>query len=283
METSGNPDEGQAAAPEITETGAPVADETQGQEQFLEGSNLDPRKLDPALQPIFKQMQGAYTKRMQALSEIRDKAAVVDRFYSDPQFAQQTLQQWAYQNGYQLTPAGGPQQQAQQGNAPSFLVDAFKSNLPQELQWLADPLAKAMGTSMQGMLAPLAQQQQQAQQASREAEWDKSANELAGVAPGWEEHEDTMGQIFDFMQSSSQYHPVFGSKLQMLYDLATAKSASLKQATQRVAQAGKNRVTSGRPVATRPALENQIRSASSQDAWKLAVQHALEQHRRSGT
>ena len=268
---------------------SPVADTTQAQqaaeETFLDGDgNLDPRKLAPELQPIFKKMQGAYTKRMQAISEIREKASVVDRFYSDPQFAQQTLAQWAYQNGYQLTPANAAQMQQartqQQGNAPAFLVDAFKQNLQPELHWMAEPLANAMQASMQGMLQPAFQQQQAQVQQAREKDWDRSAEELAGVAPGWEEHEDTMGELFDFMRSPDQYHPVFGSKLQMLYDLATARAATLKQTQQRVAAAGKNRVSSSnRPAGNRPSIEQEISKASTKDAWAKAVQYALSQHK----
>jgi hypothetical protein len=279
------------AAPSASEeTGTqPTADATQGQpeETFLTGEeNLDPRKLDPALQPIFKRMQAVYTKRMQGVAEIRDKASVVDRFYNDPGFAQQTLQTWAQQNGYQLTRQGEKAQGGQSGpaaaDAPGYLVDAFKQNLAPELQWMAEPLAKAQWASMQGMLAPVFQQHQQRTVEQRQAEWDKHAAELSGVAPAWEEHEDTMGELFDFLSDKSALsHPKYGSKLQMLYDLATAKAASMKQATQRVANAGKNRVTSGRPSgsAGRPTIESEIAKASSQDAWKLAVKHALSQHK----
>jgi len=289
----GNPDDGQVAAP-VTDSAQPIADGTQGQQQaeetFLDGDgNLDPRKLDAALQPIFKRMQAAYTKRMQGVAEIREKAAVVDRFYNDANFAHQTLAQWATQNGYTLTPVGGGNQNQQQparqqggnGQAPAFLVEQFKANLQPELHWMAEPLANAMAASMQGMLAPVFQEQTQAQQKARESEWDKSATELANVAPGWEEHEDTMGELFDFMRSPNQYHPVYGSKLQMLYNLATANAASMKKTQQRVAQAGKNLPTStnrsGRP-ATGLGDPSKI---STQDAWKLAVQQALAQHKKT--
>lgn len=272
---------------------APPADATQDQqgtvpqqeETFVTGDeNLDPRKLDPALQPIFKRMQAAYTKRMQGVASIQEKAAVVDRFYNDPDFARQTLAQWAQQNGYQLTQANGqaqPQQRAQAGDVPAYLVEAFKNNLDPALHWMAEPQAKAMWASMQGILQPLFQQNEQQTQKARETEWQRTADELGQLAPGWEEHEDTMGELFDFMRSKDLVHPTFGSKLQMLYDLATAKAASLKQAQGRVAQAGRNRVSSSRGTQTRPNIEQDIRKASTQDAWKLAVKHAMEQHQKA--
>jgi len=266
---------------------AQAADATQGEETFLTGEeNLDPRKLPPEVQPIFKRMQAVYTKRMQNFAEIRDKASVVDRFYNDPGFAQQTLLGWAAQNGFQLVPVG---QQGQPGaqttngaqKAPSTLVEAVKSNLPQELQWMAEPLAAAQAQAMQQMLSPVLQQQTAQQQQARVAEWDRYADELRGVAPGWEEHEDVMSEIYDFFTGPQLHHPKYGSKLEMLYNLATAKAAAIKTATDRVNAAAKNRASSGRTgVPKSPTLDNQVASArTSQDAWEIAKQHALKQLR----
>lgn len=266
------------------------ADQTPSEEHFLTGEeNLDPRKLDPALQPIFKRMQGVYTKRMQDIAEIRDRAAEVDRFYNDQAFAQQAVLQWASQNGYTITPPGGQQQQQQpqQAEVPAYLIEAFKNNLAPELQWLAEPQAKAMWTAMQGMLQPVLSRQEEAAKLeqqrtmqARETEWQKHAETLAETAPGWEDHEDVMGELFDFLKGDELHHPTYGSKLQMLYDLATARAASLKQAQQRVANAGKNRVTSGRPVSRTGNVEEDVLKASTQDAWKLARQHALSQFKK---
>jgi hypothetical protein len=149
---------------------------------------------------------------------------------------------------------------------------------------MAEPQAAATWQVMQQMLQPVFQQQTQAQQQQRVQEWDKHAEQLAEVAPGWEEQEDLMSDIHDFMKSDSLYHPQFGSKLQMYYDLATARAASLKQATERVNGAAKNRVSSGRSGAARQPqdLTGRMQKASTQDAWKLAVQHALSQHNTNG-
>jgi hypothetical protein len=269
-------------------TEQPITDETQGQQEetFVTGDeNLDPRKLDPALQPIFKRLQASYTKKMQAASQIQEKASIVDRFYNDPTFAHQTLAQWAATNGFQLTRGGQAEQGQQQanGNVPAYLVEAFKKNLDPALHWMAEPQANAMWSAMQGMLNPVFQQQQQQTQRQKEQEWQKSADELGQLAPGWEEHEDVMGDLFDFLRSPELHHPKYGSKLQMLYDLATAKAASLKQAQGRVAQAGKNRVSSSRSNGARPNIETEMTKASPQDAWKLAVKHALAQHQKSSS
>lgn len=266
---------------------------TQGEDNsFLNGSDLDPRKLPPEIQPIFKRMQAVYTKKFQEYGSLKEKADVVDRFYGDQNFARQTLVGWAAQNGYQIVPLGanaqapqGAQQPTQGGGAqpPGQLVEAFKANLAPELQWMAEPMAAAMGQSMQTMLSPVFQQHQKVQQQQRYDEWERHADELRGVAPGWEEHEDVMGELFDFLKSDSLHHPKYGSKLEMLYNLATAKAAAIKQATDRVNSAAKNRVSSGRSGQTRsPSPESQIRAAkTNQDAWELAKQHALSQMQRS--
>lgn len=273
----GNPETGQAVAPEV-ETEAAQTDVTQGQEEhFLTGEeNLDPRKLDPSLQPIFKRMQGVYTKRMQEIAGVRERAEVVDRFYNDQAFAEQVLRQWAQQNGYQLSQANGQNAPAQEGPIPPYLVEAFKQNLAPELQWMAEPQAKAMWQALQGMLNPIMAQQQATSYQQRASEWDKHANDLANIAPGWEEREDAMGNIHDFMKSDALHHPVYGSKIKMLYDLATAQAASLKQAQQRVQSAKKNKVSSSQPSTRTSSVEDEILKANSQDAWEILKRRALE-------
>lgn len=262
-----------------------AAEQTQGQDDtFLQGSDLDPRKLPPELQPIFKRMQGVYTKRFQDLASLREKAEVVDRFYQDQDFAKETLIGWAAQNGFQLAPIGANGNQAapgttgqQQGKAPAELVAAFEQNLAPELKWMAEPMAAAMGQSLQQLLSPVLTQQQQVAQQQRVQEYEKYADELRGVAPGWEEHEDVMTDLHDFMRSGAMYHPKYGSKIEMLYNLATAKAAAMKQATDRVNSAAKNRVSSGRS-GTKPTDDlNGILKANKQDAWQIAVNAARAQ------
>ena len=268
------------------------ADATQGdakgdEDTFLKGSDLDPRKLPPELQPIFKRMQGVYTKKFQDFSTLRQKADVVDKFYADQNFARETLIGWAAQNGYQLTPINGAN--ASQGvtkaladpgaqGVPPQLVEAFKQELAPELQWMAPSQAAATWKVMQNLLAPVLKSQEQGQAQARQQEYEKYADELRSVAPGWEEHEDVMTELHDFLKSDQMFHPRYGSKIQMVYDLATKNGAALKQATDRVNAAAKNRVSSGRSGGTssRPSITDQIAKAkSSDDAFKLAAQHAL--------
>ena len=218
------------------ETTIPTPQQAQqgdGTPSFLAGATLDPTKLPPEIQPIFKKMQGAYTKKMQEAARWREQADIVDRFNNDRDFGFQTVAQWAARNGFSLAPVGAGQNQqprAQQGyqrpGAPDpNIVEAIKANLPPELQWMAEAQAPAIQQAVQQMLAPLAQQLTQSQQSATrqvmEREWDDLASQLSDVAPGWEEHEGEMSELLGFLQGSTMKHPKYGSKHQLLYNLVT--------------------------------------------------------------
>jgi hypothetical protein len=212
---------------------------------------------------------------------------MVDKFWNDRDFAQQTLVNWAAQNGYQLTPIGqagqgGPQRQApQQQDQGKQLAEGLKQNLAPELHWMADALAPALqgliGNQLNQALEPLVKHQQTANQQQRDQEYDRHAAELAQRVPHWEEHEETMSELYDYLTSPAQNHPKFGSKLQMLYDMATAKSASIAEATKRINGAAKNRTATARggvPSKVQPNIAKMDKDA----AWDFAVKQAKAQH-----
>jgi hypothetical protein len=67
------------------------------------GDNFDPSTLDEALQPAYKQMQGAWTRKTQELAEQRKQAESVtalinDLQSEDPQVKQNAVN-WLHQNG----------------------------------------------------------------------------------------------------------------------------------------------------------------------------------------
>ncbi len=256
------------------------------QDSFLTGATLDPTKLPPEIQPIFKKMQGAYTKKMQEAAEWRRQAEIVERFNNDRDFGFQTVAQWAARNGFSLAPVGagqGQQPQAQQqafqrpNQADPRLIETIKANLPPELQWMAEAQAPALQQAVQQMLAPLAQQLTQAQQHSTrqvmEREWDDLASQLSDVAPGWEEHESEMVELLDFLQGTQMKHPKYGSKHALLYNLVTGNAAATAQVTRRMQQAATNRPSSGMTTGrTTSNLADRIKNAkNSTEAFKLAA------------
>src|SRR3954454_9039405 len=86
-------------APDTESTSA--APETTEPEYFSE--NFDPSTLDEALQPAYKQMQGAFTQKTQALAEQRKQAESVQAAFNDlqsedPETSQGALN-WLTQTG----------------------------------------------------------------------------------------------------------------------------------------------------------------------------------------
>jgi hypothetical protein len=236
---------------------------------------FDPKQLAPELQVHWKKMQGAYTKKMQQAADWRQKADLVDRFNTDPNVRRQILQQYANE----LSQAATPQAQAPQANSstmPPEFVQAFKANLPPELQWMAEGQAKSFWQAQQIAMQPYLQAQQQQVTSTRATEWDELAQQLP---PGWEEHEDDMADVLTFLESPALRHPTFGSKLQLLYKLATGDAQATTNAIERMGAAVQNRVN-GRGGAGQRVEQNLtdriMKTRSIRDAVQIAGRAAME-------
>lgn len=84
----------------------------------------DPKDLPEELKGHFKQMQRAFTKKMQGIKENRSKVQAYDQFQADPLG---TIQRLAAQHGYQVTraEAAAMQKQAQQPWEPKSWDDVI--------------------------------------------------------------------------------------------------------------------------------------------------------------
>jgi len=238
---------------------------------------FDPKTLSPELQVQWKKMQGAYTKRMQQASGWREKADLVDRFNTDPAVRRQILQQYANELSQQSATAQPQAMPANSSTPPPEFVQAFKANLAPELQWMAEGQAKSFWQAQQLAMQPYLQQLQEQQVSTRASEWDSLAEQLP---PGWEEHEDEMADVLTFLESPALRHPVFGSKLQLLYRLATGEAAATSQAIERMGAAAQNRVNGRGGAGQR--VENNVtdrimKSRSIRDAVQIAGRAAIEQ------
>jgi hypothetical protein len=151
-------------------------------------------RANPELDQVFRKMQGAYTRKTQSIAKVRDAAQIVERFNSDPDFARQTILQRAQQLGLNVQQpgqqAGLPNGQAK--SMPSELVEAVKSNLSPELQWMAPALAASQWAGMQMALQPIQEQQAQTVRSTRDQEYEQAVEQLSERAPGWEAHEEDM-------------------------------------------------------------------------------------------
>lgn len=111
---------------------------------------FDPTTLSPDLVPAYKQMQKAFTKKMQEFSEGKQKAAYYDQFRKDPIGE---IQKMAAQMGYRLTraeAAGAANAATGTGNAPwqpntwEEVISRAKQEAKQELMREIDPMIGEM-------------------------------------------------------------------------------------------------------------------------------------------
>ena len=239
-------------------------------------SFIDPKDLPEELKPHWKRMHGAYTKKMQGFADASKKAELVDRFYGDPQFALQTIAQAAQQLGYTLTPPGQATPPPGQvlpvpatGAAPPELVQAIQAALDPSLHWMAPSLANAQWSANQVLRAKVDAQ-------TFDTEYERAAGELGESLPGWEQHEAEMEELYDFLATRQMYHPKFGNKLQLLYNLVTGNAAAVTEAARRMSTAAKSRTTTGHPArSTVPDYSERIQKARSpEEAFQLAAEQA---------
>ena len=227
-----------------------------------------------------KGMQRSYTKVLEKLrareAELNERAGKyenVDKFYSDKDFATQVVQTWAKENGYELQGGKGAGATVTSSDIPKRLLDAAESSLPPELKWMAPHLAKFQATAM----APLTKEKEQQAQKAREVEIDASLEELSQDNPGWEEHEDDLLELLEFMRSDNLSHKRFGSKPKLLLGLLTGNANAIKEATNRMRQAVKHKATTPAPGSGLSNIADRVRKAKdSRSAWEIAKQHVLK-------
>lgn len=255
----------------------------------------NPADLPPELRTIYGKMHKSYEKIVAKARGVTEKAALVDRFYSDPQFATETVQQWAAQQGFALTKREaaaaateamrGTQPPATRGaRVPDELVEAIAAELPPELQWLARPLAASNWKAHQATMGPVLETREREARDSRTQEYETLAEELSEAAPGWEEHEEDMAAILDFLTSKALRHKRWGSKLALLHTLATGQGTAVREATRRMGEAARSRTTTGQSGRTMApnVTERVLKARSTGDALQIAVEHAREQLRQAG-
>lgn len=275
----------------------PATDE----ESFGGDLNLDPESFSPENKEIFKRMQAGYTKKMQKFKGYEGHLRNMERFYNDRDFAEQTLKQWAQKNGYSIVPSqfannqpATPQQGDAQTNAlQAKLVQTLKSKLPSEAQWLADGQASAIFEVMKEVLGPVLSefqgfktQKEENEWKNLESEYETTEQEFAKKYPGWEAHEEDMSKMLAFLNDTKAYrHPQYGTKHELLFKLVTGNASAIKQVTDRVAQAGRNRVPSSAPGKKGgsgfASVQDEVAATTDKkDAFALAATKALQQMRR---
>lgn len=232
-----------------------------------------------------KGMQSSYTKalnklkeRETQLGELSGKYSNIDRFYTDNSFAKETVSNWAKQNGFQLLPAQQAQQAAaSQTPVPPAILQRVEASLPQELKWMAPHLAAAQWSSLSPILAASQQAMQQQTQKQRSEAIETTLSELSDSDPGWEEHEEEMVQLLDYLQSPELNHKVFGSKPKLLLSLLKGNTSAIKEATNRMRNAVKHKATTPSPGSGQSNLTDRVRKAGTdREAWDLLRKNLAE-------
>jgi hypothetical protein len=248
---------------------------------------IDPATLPPELQAHFKRMQGAFTRRMQQSRDAERKAAVVDRFYSDPAYARAVIAQIAPQLGLSFSSTGTPPSPGTPVASPTpassqDLSAQLAAELGPDLAFLAQPLGqvlqRVLAQQVHTAVAPLEHRTQAQHQAARKREEDQLMAALDASHPGWEdEYGDRMRALDDFLMSDDLTHATFGNKYELYLRLLNPDAARI-EAARGMQAAGRRRVGTGRPTGSRTNIMDVIRKTRDpEQKWQIAARWAAEQ------
>jgi len=289
---------------EAFDTGGEAKAEEETKAETVEEEDTDtPEELKPqeGLAPELEKhragMHRAFTKAREKISAREaqldaddERSQVVDKFFNDKQYSAQVVQDWAKQNGYQITRAGAvapatvPGTQTAQP-APQY-VELVRANLPEELQAFAPSIAQSTQALIQQMLAPMQAAQKQRDdnqtQVSQEARTEEVGTLMEGLdkdAPGWQEHEDEMMEMLDFFESSNLSHKRFGSKAKLLLNLVTGNAQATNDAAERMRSAARHKGVKPQASKGPNTIADRIAKAGSDDeVWDYAISDALDKY-----
>ena len=182
--------------------------------QDTEPTFFDPKTLPDELKPAYKQMQQAFTRKMQQLSGERNKAQFYDQFSADPIGNMQRL---ASQYGYQLTRAQAAEAVHQQGAG-----DLPPDWTPQSWQEVLSKAEERATQKIFGQLQPLLSEVKNQKRQSIE-------KQLEEIDPTWRQYESEMVQLI-------QEVPGLAAHPERLYRLAVPPEVIESRATQKAIQ-----------------------------------------------
>lgn len=233
--------QGTVAAP--TGTGQAATDAPAAEEPTF----FDPKTLDPALQPAYQQMRGAFTKKMQELGTFKEKVAAYDAFMADPVT---NLQNLAGQYGFRLTRAEAQAALQQQGGAPSEW-DPRSGADPPNWETVLSIAEKRAEERLLQKLGPVVQNVQNLQKQSVEAQLDS-------IDPEWRQYEPAMRTLL-------KENPALGNNIKRLYNLALLEegvyeSRALQAAQRRMQDSASAARVAGKSTTTSQPAPIQVKS-----------------------
>lgn len=170
---------------------------------------FDPNDVPDELQGAYKNMQAAFTRRMQGVRDSRQKVLAYDAFVSDPHGA---LRQMAQQYGYTLGQAGQtqPQSPADQSVNPEWQPNTWEEVIARAKQDAFDSVMEQM--------RPVLSEVQTLRKSHIESQLDSHM-------PDWREYEEQIEGVL-------QAHPSLASDPVALARLALPDEVVQSRATQ---------------------------------------------------
>lgn len=242
---------GQANAQPSPDTGqAPATPQAE------EPTFFDPSTLPPELMPGYKQMQAAFTKKMQGISAHKQKIEAYDQFMADPIGQMQAV---AKQYGYSLTRAEAAQAinqtqgQAPQDQEPQTWDDVYRIAEERAEQRIMEKLQPFLG-NVQKVTAQTIERQ------------------LSEIDPQWRTYEDDM-------RAKLQKHPTLVNDVAELYRLSVPEEVLTARATQAALTKFQSKAEQAKVSDTTKASQSapaapDITKLKSGDAFNAAVEIA---------
>lgn len=262
-----------APAPEGTTPAAPDTDQGQANAQGSSAQdgqaapaappaqpfdeNFDPKTLPPELQAGYKQMHGAFTKRMQAISQDRELLDQAKRFVADPITG---MQQMAQQYGYRLTRAEAAAELNRQ-NAPQPW-DPRSGEAPPDWETVLSAAETRAEQRLMQKFGPVIGNVQKLQAQNIESQLD-------GLDPQWRSYEDSM-------RDNLKAHPTLVNDVATLYRLSVPQEVIEARATQ-AALSRLNKTTHSARVSGTSTTRTTVPATREVKTFADAVEAAREQ------
>ena len=234
------------AAP-TSSSGQPAGQQTTTQQGTdADDAFFDPKDLDPSLMPAYKNMQKAFSKKMETIKASRQKIEAYDELSSNPA---QYIQRMAEQMGFQLTP-----------KQAAAAAQAAKDWQPQTWE---DVLQKATETAEQRLMEkfqPLIHEVTSMKKNSIEKLLDDSC-------PDWRQHEDDM-------MANLKKHPSLVNDPAALYRMSVPPDVLESRATQNALKKLQAKATASQVSGTSTTTKQQSQIPSGPMTFSQAVEAA---------
>jgi len=253
---------GQPEGSQTQQTTPPASADSGPAEGQAEDSFFDPKDIQdkPELMAAYKQMQGAFSKKMAGLAQDRRKIEAYDAFNADPI---STMQQFAQRLGYQLTPA----QAAQAAQA---------MEQQQQAEWEPESWNDVMAKATQQAKAEIFRDLQPFIGHIQQVQKSQIESHLDEAAPDWRQYETEMSALL-------KQHPSLAKDPVALYRLAVPPEVLESRATQQAlkrlqAKTDAARISGASQTSKKPGLGPEPgKSLSFAESVAFAKQRLAEQ------